>query len=198
MNADFVLCSGSLAAVLERIDRGYQIISAPSLRVVEHEARPLFERHLREHGNDSFSARAMMAIAEGHLHQTVRGRTINRDQLVEAWYYHIVYWRLTPTCLAARSFLLQPLCFQVRRQAQTVVCSHDYGFLQEYCPGGRYTAIGDSDELLMIELQARDLGGGIARTGAAFCFVLGRARKSHFEDHWECCRMEYCRASPCV
>ena len=156
MNADFVLSAGSLAAVLERIDRGYHIISAPSLRVVEHEARPLFERHLREHGNDSFSARAMMAIAEGHLHQTVRGRTINRDQLVEAWYYHIVYWRLTSTCLAARSFLLQPLCFQVRRQAKAVVCSHDYGFLQEYCPGGRYTAIGDSDELLMIELQARD------------------------------------------
>jgi glycosyltransferase domain-containing protein len=156
MNADFVLSAGSLAAVLESIDRGYHIISAPSLRVVEHEVRPLFERHLREHGNNCFSARAMMAIAERHLHQTVRGRTINRDQLVEAWYYHIVYWRLTPTCLAARSFLLQPLCFQVRRQAKTVVCPHDYGFLEEYCPGGRYTAIGDSDELLMIELQARD------------------------------------------
>jgi glycosyltransferase domain-containing protein len=156
MNADFVLSEGSLAAVLRRIDKGYHIISAPSLRVVEHETRPVFERCLGEHGDRCFSARAMMAIAERHVHQTVRGRIINRDQLVEAWYYHLVYWRLSPTCLAGRSFLLQPLCFQIRRQADAVICPHDYGFLQEYCPGGRYTAIGDSDELLMIELQARD------------------------------------------
>ncbi|MBV8119698.1 MAG: TIGR00180 family glycosyltransferase, partial [Alphaproteobacteria bacterium] len=47
-------------------------------------------------------------------------------------------------------------CFQVRRQAAAVISPHDYGFLREYCPGGRYTAIGDSDELLMVELQARD------------------------------------------
>jgi glycosyltransferase domain-containing protein len=156
MNADFVLSEGSLAAVLRRIDEGYHIISAPSLRVVEHEARPVFERRLREHGDRCFSARAMMAIAERHLHQTVRARIINRDPPVQAWYYHIVYWRLSPTCLAGRSFLLQPLCFQVRRQANAVICPHDYGFLREYCPGGRYTAIGNSDELLMIELQARD------------------------------------------
>jgi glycosyltransferase domain-containing protein len=156
MNADFVLSEGSLAAVLRRIDEGYHIISAPSVRVVEHEARPAFERRLRTHGDCCFSARAMMAIAERHLHQTVRGRIINRDQLVAAWYYHIVYWRLSPTCLAGRSFLLQPLCFQVRRRPDAVICPHDYGFLQEYCPGGRYTAIGNSDELLMVELQARD------------------------------------------
>jgi glycosyltransferase domain-containing protein len=156
MNADFVLSEGSLAAVLRRIDEGYHIISAPSLRVVEHEARPVFERRLQEHGDCCFSARAMMAIAERHLHQTVRGRIINRDQPVEAWYYHIVYWRLSPTCLAGRSFLLQPLCFQVRRRPDAVICPHDYGFLQEYCPGGRYTAISNSDELLMVELQARD------------------------------------------
>ena len=156
MNADFVLSEGSLAAVLRRIDQGYHIIAAPSLRVVEHEARPVFERRLREHGERCFSARAMMAIAERHLHQTVRARIINRDPPVEAWYYHIVYWRLGPTCLAGRSFLLQPLCFQVRRQPDAVIGPHDYGFLREYCPGGRYTAIGNSDELLMIELQARD------------------------------------------
>jgi hypothetical protein len=98
----------------------------------------------------------MMAIAERQLHQTVRCRIINRDQLVEAWYYHLVYWRLSPTCLAEPSFMLQPLCFQVRRQAGAVIGPHDYGFLQEYCRGGKRTAIGDSGELLIIGLQARD------------------------------------------
>ena len=114
MNADFVLSEGSLATVLRRIDEGYHIISAPSLRVVEHEARPVFEHRLRERGDYCFSAQSMMAIAERHLHQTVRGRIINQDQPVEAWYYHIVYWRLSPTCLAGcRAPYFQELMFQI-------------------------------------------------------------------------------------
>ena len=157
LNADFVLSEGSLAQVLRRLDDGYHIVTAPSLRVVENEVRPILEERLEKHsGPGCFSARAMMAIAERHLHQTVRARIINRDRPIGAWYYHLLYWRISTTCLAGRSFLLMPLCFQIRRQAQTVVCPVDYGFIQEYCPGGRYAAIGDSDELLMVELQARD------------------------------------------
>ena len=157
LNADFVLSAGSLKHLLRRLDDGFHIVTAPSLRVVEAEARPLFEQRLQQHGVDGcFSARAMVAIAARHLHQTVRARTINRDQPIAAFYYHLVYWRLGPACLAARYFLLMPLCFQVRRPVETVVCPVDYGFIEEYCPGGHYTAICDSDELLMLEFQALD------------------------------------------
>jgi hypothetical protein len=156
LNADFVLSEGSLAEVLERIEQGHHIITAPSLRVIEEEVRPLLEQRLSEEANTGcFAARAMMSIAERHLHQTVTARIVNSNQAVEAEHYHIAYWRLGPTCLAARSFLLMPLCFQVRRHMEAVTCPVDYGFIQEMCPGGRYTAICDSDELLMVELQER-------------------------------------------
>ena len=158
LNADFVLSAGSLAQLLRRLDEGFHIVTAPSLRVIEREARPLLEERLQKYGIDEcFSSRAMMAIVHRYLHQTVRARIINEDQSISAWYYHLVYWRIDETCLAGRSFLLMPLCFQIRRQMRTVVCPVDYGFIQEYCPAGRYTAIGDLDELLMIELQERDL-----------------------------------------
>jgi hypothetical protein len=157
LNADFVLSAGSLAQVVRRLDDGFHIVTAPSLRVVEHEVRSRLEERLKECGVEScFMPRAMMAIAERYLHQTVRARIINCNQPISAWYYHLAYWRISGTCLAGRSFLLMPLCFQIRRAMRKVICPVDYGFIEEYCPGGRYTVVGDSDELLMIELQVRD------------------------------------------
>src|SRR5262249_43779313 len=46
MNADFVLSEGSLRSLLDRIEQGYQIITAPSIRVDEHLARPLMMEQL--------------------------------------------------------------------------------------------------------------------------------------------------------
>ena len=37
-----------------------------------------------------------------------------------------------------------------------VLCPVDYGFLTEICPKGRFCVLNDSDEYLMLELQARD------------------------------------------
>jgi hypothetical protein len=157
MNADFVLSEGSLRSLLDRIEQGYQIITAPSIRVDENLARPLMMEQLYS-GNKGrgFPARDMMRIAEGCLHQTVLARVINEPRLVETSYYHLIYWHINESCLAARYFLLMPLCFQVRQYLETVTCPVDYGFLEQLCPGGRYTVLADSDEFLMVELQDRD------------------------------------------
>jgi hypothetical protein len=68
----------------------------------------------------------------------------------------MVFWKISPECLAARYFLLMPFCFQLRRQVDFVTCPVDYGFIEQVCPGGRYTVLADSDEFLMVELQDRD------------------------------------------
>ena len=175
LNADFVLSAGSLAQILQRLGHGFHIVTAPSLRVVEREVRSLLEERLQKYGVDGcFLPRAMMAIAERYLHQTVRARIINSNQPISAWYYHLAYWRISDTCLAGRSFLLMPLCFQIRRLMHKVACPVDYGFIEEYCPGGRYTAIGNSDELLMIELQARDSEAELLEIAPRFASVARR------------------------
>jgi hypothetical protein len=154
MNADFVLSEGSLRSLVDRIEQGYQIITAPSIRVTEHVARPLKTEELYS-GNKGrgFAARDMMGIVEKCLHDTVVARVINEPQLIETSYYHLIYWRINESCLAARYFLLMPLCFQVCRHFETVTSPVDYGFLEQLCPGGRYTVLADSDEFLMVELQ---------------------------------------------
>ena len=157
MNADFVLSNGSLAHLLALIDEGCHIVTAPSIRVVEHTAREAFRDLLTRHGAElGFAARRMMSQIMRHLHLTVSARVLNRPHPVDAWHYHELFWQVSPSCLAARYFLMMPFCFQVRRRIDRVLCPVDYGLIQECCPGGRYTVAGDSDDLLIMELQHRD------------------------------------------
>src|SRR5262249_29942584 len=113
-------------------------------------------------------AREAMKIVNENLHHTVLSRVINRPELVEAWYYHLIYWHIDPSCLAARYFLLMPLCFQLRRQIQTVTSPIDYGFLKLVCPGGNYSVIRDSDDFLMVELQEQDSEAALSRPAQKF------------------------------
>jgi hypothetical protein len=157
INADFVLTDGSLRSLADRILRGYDIILGPSLRVVDGPARSLLEDRIeRGTGVLSISSREMMKIANAHLHNTVRARLVNDMNVVDTTYYHQVYWRLSETSFAARCFLIMPFCFRIQRTMERVVCPVDYGFIAEMCPTGRFCVLDDSDDFLMIELQARD------------------------------------------
>jgi hypothetical protein len=169
MNADFVLSEGSLRMLLDRIQQGFHIVTAPSIRVVDHLARPKLQSLISKRSlHKGISAREMMTIANQNLHQTVLARVLNRPELIEAWYYHLIYWRINPTCLAARYFLLMPLCFQFRRQFQAITSPIDYGFLQQVCPGGNYCVLRDSDDFLMVELQEQDSEASLLRVAPKF------------------------------
>src|SRR5262249_25681274 len=142
MNADCVIASGSLKSIVPRIRDGYTIITVSSVRAIDGRPRAVLEQHIdRETGVLSIKPRAMMRLANEHLHSTVTGRIVNDCRPVDSTYYHQIYWRISDDCLAARSFLLQALCFRVERVPQKVLCSVDYGFLTEFCPNGRFCVI---------------------------------------------------------
>jgi len=169
MNADFVLSDGSLRTLLDRIQQGFHIVTAPSIRVVDHLARPQLKSLLNKGSRQKgIFARETMKIVNENLHQTVLTRVINRPELVEAWWYHQVYWRIDPSCLAARYFLLMPLCFQLRHQIQKMTSPVDYGFLELVCPGGHYSVLQDSDDFLMVELQEQDSETALLRPAQKF------------------------------
>jgi hypothetical protein len=157
MTADMILSAGSLKSLFDRLKEGYAIVTAPSIRVVDAEVRPLLlDRVDRQAGVMTMTSRQMMAVVNAHLHNTVRARTVNEAEFIDSIYYHNIYWRVSPDCLAAHYFLLMPLCFQVQRQLSKVLCPIDYGFITEICPDGRFAVLNDSDDMLMLELQERD------------------------------------------
>jgi hypothetical protein len=158
MNADAVLASGSLKGIVERIRDGYTIIAAGAIRVIDRAAQPqLLEFLDKDSGILSVSPRDMMRLANEYLHSTVTGRIVNEPSpIIDSTYYHQIYWRISEDCLALRGFLLHPLCFQIERLIDKVLCPVDYGFLTEFCPNGRFCVLDDSDKFLMLELQERD------------------------------------------
>jgi hypothetical protein len=157
INADFVLTMGSLRSLVGRIRKGYDIILAPSLRVVDGPARSMLEDHIDPStGVLSICGREMMKVANAYLHNTVRARMVNDMNFVDTTYYHQVYWRLSENSFAARCFLIMPFCFRIERTMERVVCPVDYGFISEMCPNGRFSVLEDSDDFMMVELQSRD------------------------------------------
>lgn len=157
MNADFVLAAGSLKSIFDRIQQGYGIIAGPSIRAVDTSARPILLNWIdKDTGILSVPPRQMMRLVLDNLHNVILGRTLNEQHVVEANYYHQLYWRISPDCLVARCFLIQPFCFRVDRKMEKVLCPLDYGFATETCPEGRFCVLNDSDEFSMLELQDRD------------------------------------------
>jgi hypothetical protein len=157
MNADLVLATGSLKSILERIQEGYAIISAQSVRAMNDPIRSeLVKWTDRDSGVLSIEPRSLMRIISQNLHSTITARIINDPSIVDATYYHQIFWRVSDDCLAMRAFLVHPLCFRIEQIMEKVVCPVDYGFITELCPNGRFCVINDSDDYLAIELQERD------------------------------------------
>ena len=157
MNADCVLASGSFRSIVARIHEGYTIITGQSIRAIDRAARnSLLDRVDKNSGILSIEPRALMRLAYARLHNTVSTRIINEPGIVEASYYHQMFWRISDDCLAMRAFMLHPICFRIERVMEKVVCPMDYGFLIDFSPNGRFCVLDDSDDFLIIELQERD------------------------------------------
>ena len=158
MNADCVLASGSLESVVRRIRRGETIVVGQSLRAVDGSARDRLLARVDENGVLAIAPRALMQLVDAALHSTVTARIVNEPGIVEANYYHQIFWRISDDCLAMRAFMLHPICFRLDRRLEKVVCPMDYGFLLELCPDGRFGVLDYFDEFLIVELQDRDFG----------------------------------------
>jgi hypothetical protein len=157
MNADIALASESLKGVADKIDAGYDIIAAQAIRAIDGPARAeLIGWTNKADGILAIDPRSLMAIINRNLHSTITARIVNEPHIADSTYYHQIFWRVSDDCLAMRGFLIHPLCFRIQRMMEKVVCPVDYGFITELCPNGRFCALDDSDDYLMIELQERN------------------------------------------
>ena len=179
MNADFVLARNSLSTLYNRIIQGYTIITCPSIRVIEEDMRPIItDIFYKNNEVFSLSSREMMSLINNHLHGSVTARTLNVDSPVLCNHYHIMYWKISDDCLAARYFLLMPLCFKPERRLDKVFTQIDYGIIAELCPNGRFTVMADSDEFLLMELQELTTEGYFYHPAPRFASEAERL--SHF------------------
>ena len=165
MNADFVLAEGALATMLARLKAGQRCILAPSLRARSEAVLPILRDRIDPStGTLAMPAREMVRLALDHLHATVIGKTVTQG-LVTSSTHNQIYWQVDGDTLLVRHYLIFMLAIRPEVPLGTVNSYCDYGFVPEMVPSGAISVLDDSDDFLMLELQATAQERGFIRCG---------------------------------
>jgi hypothetical protein len=155
LNADFIIADGSLRNALSRLMQGDRLIAAPSYCVTSHSMRPALRSSVRrDDGAIVISPRPLARLALDHLHNTVRGKTLNQTN------FHLAqmdqfYWRVDKDTLLGHQMPVAIVGMQPERAIDEPNSNWDHGVISEYCPEASPRVLGDSDEFLMVELRER-------------------------------------------
>ena len=166
LNADFVLAQGSLAALLDVLDRGARVVLAPSLRAVEQDVEHRLLQGRRDDGTLSLSPREMVALAFEALHPTVICSRVDQ-QAVQSLGPHQLFWRAEPGTLVGRAFCLFPLAIEVCGPVGPAETFCDYGLAPLLAPDAEPVVMNDSDAFFALELAPRDQEARFFHLGAA-------------------------------
>lgn len=155
LNSDFILGTGSLAAVRDRLDAGERAILAPSLRAVEEDIAPMLLSARQSAVELSASPRQLVAMAFKALHPTVLCARMDQG-VVRSKGAHQYFWRPEPETLIGRGFCLFPLAARIEGPLPKAEAFCDYGLLELLVPDVRPSVLNDSDDFFALELAPLD------------------------------------------
>jgi hypothetical protein len=157
LNADFILADGSLRNLLLHLKRGERIVASPSYCVIAKEVMGELLKQVDPNACAlSIPPREMAKLALAHLHNTIRGKTVNQ-QTFHIRYMDQFYWQADDTTLLAHQMPISIVGLRPECYVQEPNSYWDHGLMKEFCPNAEPDVIGDSDEFLMIELREKDV-----------------------------------------
>jgi hypothetical protein len=157
LNADFVLADGSLRNLVRRLAEGKRLVASPSYCVEAEEVIPQLLEHVDPYSRAlSIPPRKMASLVLRHLHNTIRGKTVNQAA-VGIRYMDQFYWRVDQTALLGHQMPIAIVGMRPERNLSEPNSYWDYGLIREYCPTTEHFVIGDSDEFLMLELRREEV-----------------------------------------
>jgi hypothetical protein len=163
--SDYILADGSFANVLKRMQQGRSAVVAGNLQVVRESALPWLQERLA--GNESslcLQPRELMQWALNNLHPLVLANIVNLP-FSHNTDSNRLFWRVDSNTILGRFYLLHMLCVRPEVEDFVIGSSCDYSFIPEMCPSGNVDIITDSDEYLVIEMQARSHESKFLRPG---------------------------------
>ncbi len=175
MNADFVLADGSLRALSKHILAGRSIVLGPSFRATAEAVEPHLERMVdTDSGVLAVPPRQMVALSLAHPHPTTMAKIVNQT-FCHSIHPNQFFWQVDKQTLLGRYYLIFMLCLKPERVIGTINCYCDYSFIPEMCPSGDETAMNDSDDFFMLELQERTQETSLLQLGRAPDNVIARS-----------------------
>ena len=173
--SDYIVADGSLASVLARVRAGANAVLVGNFQVTAEEAMPwLRERIGPEAAGVSLSARALVNWALDHLHPATVANTVNASDTHNA-HTNRLFWRVDDQTLLGRFYLMHMIAIRPEVMDFRVGASCDYSFVPEMCPSGNVSIITDSDEFLVVEMQARAHEANFLRQGPLRPEALARS-----------------------
>ena len=156
LNSDYIVADGSLASVLARMQAGAGAILAGNFQVIAEDATPwLRGQTAREGAPMTFPPRALLRWAFGHLHPATLANIVNLPVSHNA-HTNRVFWRVDSDTLIGRFYLMHVISLHPEVADFNIGASWDYSFVPEMCPSGNVSAMTDSDDYLVVEMQPRD------------------------------------------
>ena len=173
--ADYVVADGSLANVLKRMQHGTSAVVVGNFQVARESALPWLQERLAENELSlSMQPREMMKWAMNNLHPLTLANVVNLpfNHNTDS---NRLFWRIDSNTLLGRFYLMHMLCVRPEVTNFVIGSSCDYSFIPEMCPSGNVDAITDSDEYLVIEMQARTHESKFLRPGPIEVKLLAKS-----------------------
>lgn len=173
--SDYVVANNSLANVLVRMQQGFSAVQVGNFQVDRRDALPwLIERAMASPISLRLEPREMLHWAFAHLHATTLANTLNVP-FNHNTHTNRLFWRVDSSTMIGRFYLRHPICVRPERTDFVIGSSVDYSFIPELCPSQHITAITDSDEYLVVELQDPGHEGGFLRIGSLSTAALAKS-----------------------
>jgi hypothetical protein len=172
---DYLVADGSLHAVLKRIRSGASGVMAGSLQMSAEAAVPLLRDRLQSSSCElALAPRLLASWALAYLHPSNAAGLINVS-LLHNHETNKLFWTVDKHTLIARFYLLHMIAIRPEVTDFVVGAPCDYSFIPELCPSNRIAVLTDSDDYLVVEMQAHDRGVGLLRWGPLPPSALGRS-----------------------
>ena len=142
LNADFIISDGSLHNALLALMQGERVVASPSYCVVSHNARPELRAFTDpDTGVVAIPPRALARLALRHLHNTVRGKTLNQSD------FHLAqmdqfYWRVDNDTLLGHQMPVAIVGMRPERAVDEPNSYWDHGLISEFCPDCKAVHVG--------------------------------------------------------
>jgi hypothetical protein len=153
--SDYIVADGSLRSVLAAMRGGAHGVLVGNFQVTAEEAVPLLRAGLVPGSAEIvIDPRQLMRWSLGHLHPATIANTVNVG-LTHNAHTNRLFWRVDENCLIGRFYLMHAIAIRPEVIDFVVGSSWDYSFIPELCPSGRVITLTDSDDYLVVEMQAR-------------------------------------------
>jgi hypothetical protein len=163
--SDYLVADGSLKTVLKEIRSGASAVMAGNFQVIAEDAVLHLRRAIKPDSAEIvLQPRELVGWSLAHLHPATIANIVNNG-LTHNAHTNRLFWQVDETALIGRFYLMHPIAIHPETIDFAIRSSWDYSFVPELCPSGNITALTDSDEYFVVELQRREYESENLRPG---------------------------------